>query len=389
MEEILEPEIKEAIDRWTKINKENASLAIEELSQHRECIRAKKTLHNRGDVYYVARFYYNLANAKHYKDEERAMSILEEGREWYKSVRCNYFEPFGWIYRELFFQYADTGREAKAEEVAREGVYLEFSSISSSVQYENLELYSFYPVGDHHIEDLQKFRISLSDPYTFNDPVDCPVFEWLKQQEMLEYPERIRLIRKMYSDIRIRCFVSSPPFHSLPNLFPKASSFVQEYGNILMWSHYADSHKGYCVKYRFVENFFGSDNRGSSVLFLDKVKYILDMNVSKSKMQINLEESFFVKHKSWDYEQEMRLIYFDKDETSDSYHKVPMLDGMITDIYFGVHCKESDKLRIIEALRGKKVQYHQMEVDPEHLYSLKEVPIDPSTYERKEQLYGG
>ena len=54
---------------------------------------------------------------------------------------------------------------------------------------------------------------------------------------------------------------------------------------------------------------------------------------------------------------------------------------MITDIYFGVHCKESDKLRIIEALRGKKVQYHQMEVDPEHLYRLKEVPIDPSTYE--------
>ena len=103
MEEILESEIKEAIDRWTKINKENASLAIEELSQYRECIRAKKTLHNRDDVNYVGHFYYNLAYAKHYEDEERAVSILEEGREWYKNVRCNYFKPFGCIYRELFF----------------------------------------------------------------------------------------------------------------------------------------------------------------------------------------------------------------------------------------------------------------------------------------------
>ena len=77
----------------------------------------------------------------------------------------------------------------------------------------------------------------------------------------------------------------------------------------------------------------------------------------------------------------MRLIYYDRKSTPADYVKFPLLKDMITDIYFGVHCKESDKLRIIEALRGKKVQYHQMEVDPEHLYRLKEVPIDPSTYE--------
>lgn len=103
------------------------------------------------------------------------------------------------------------------------------------------------------------------------------------------------------------------------------------------------------------------------------------MNVLRD---ITIQDAFFTKHESWSYEHEMRLIYFDKDETSDSYHKEPMLDGMITDVYFGVRCEDSDKRRIIEALKGRTVKYHQMEVDPEHLYRLEEVPIDPSTYER-------
>ena len=103
--------------------------------------------------------------------------------------------------------------------------------------------------------------------------------------------------------------------------------------------------------------------------------------MSVLKEQITIVEAMFTKHESWYYEHEMRLIYYDKDNTPDPYQKVPMPDGMITDIYFGVNCKESDKLRIIEALKGRTVKYHQMEVDPEHLYRLKEVPIDPSTYE--------
>ena len=102
MEEILEPEIKEAIDRWTKINRENASQVIEELSQYRECIQAKKSLRE-VDINYVGRFYYKLAWAYSIcRGKESSKSILEEGQQWYKGVKGHSFknkDAFRAIYR--------------------------------------------------------------------------------------------------------------------------------------------------------------------------------------------------------------------------------------------------------------------------------------------------
>ena len=184
----------------------------------------------------------------------------------------------------------------------------------------------------------------------------------------------VELMKSIYSDIRIRCFVRNTPFPSLQELYPEPLP-IEEYGNMLMWSHYADSHRGYCVKYRLPQEFFNTANENGLVLFLAPVSYeSAIMDVLKSNLSV--QEGLFSKHKCWEYEHEMRLIYFDKDKTPDSYHKESMLDGMITDVYFGVRCEDCYKRRIIEALKGRTVKYHQMEIDPKDLYRLKAVPLD-------------
>ena len=284
------------------------------------------------------------------------------------------------MYNILWTLYVRNEMREKAEEAQRTLLYYQLKYAPNNDDYNGLVCYSFYPIGDHYIEDLLKYQISLSAPSTFNDPVDCPVFTWMERLKNLENPILAESSITAYSNVRIRCFAVNSSSHLQDDSNKDLETLISEPCNTLMWAHYADKHKGYCVKYKLSKAFFDVMNNDHSVLFGDKVEYKSDMSALNNR--ITLKEAFFTKHKSWEYEQEWRLLYFDKDETSDRYHKVPMLDGMITDIYFGVNCKESDKLRIIEALKGRTVKYHRMEVDPEHLYRLKEVPIDPSTYER-------
>lgn len=165
------------------------------------------------------------------------------------------------------------------------------------------------------------------------------------------------------------------PYHSVYNPNPDSNSFIPEYCNTLMWAHYADSHKGYCVKYEVGKKFFDNEDKNKPVLFFSNVFYVESMDLLKSKMMT--KAAFFTKNKFWGYEHEIRLIYYDKDKTPETYQKESMPEDMITDIYFGVRCEDCDKRRIIEALKGRTVKYHQMEIDPKDLYRLKAVPLDP------------
>ena len=373
--------IKASMDKFDEksICAKNASAVIGELSQWVDSTNVLS-------IDDLMPFFSKLSVGYHYNRENNtAISIINIGIEQlgdrflkYSNIKRQYFSHMSEMYFKLGWYCSLTAipKEKKEKEVGaafRNHVY--YGMLDCALSSHNFDFYAFYPAKDYHIDDLKNYRISLSNPSTFNDPVDCPIFKWLEQQiKTGNHSMIVELMKSAYSDIRIRCFVRNTPFPSLQELHPEPLS-IEEYGNMLMWSHYADSHRGYCVKYRLPQEFFNTANENSPVLFLAPMSYGSAINVLKSNLSV--QEALFSKHKCWEYEHEMRLIYYDRKSTPADYVKVPLLKDMITDIYFGVHCKESDKLRIIEALRGKKVQYHQMEVDPEHLYSLKAVPLDP------------
>lgn len=371
MEEILEPEIKEAIGRWTKINRENASQVIEELSQYRECIQAKKSLRE-VDINYVGRFYYNLAYAYHYKDIETTISILKEGYEYLKQKMEHHIdENFVRMFGELLLYSVNSKQIKEALELTCDYAHYGFSKERS---YDSIELYSFYPVKEYHIKDLRDYKISLSDPREFNDPADCPFFQWaeyLQFAETTRNPTMLEMLSIAYSNIRIRCFTRDR--HNL-----NSSDLIPGFCNTLMWSHYADSHKGYCVKYRFPNGFFYKEKEGS-VLLVHDVIYRSKMSILKESLTI--EDGFFTKHESWGYEDEVRMLYYNL-ENPPKFNKIQMWKGTITDVYFGVNCREEDMKKIIDALKNEKVQYHNMNFDPQNLYLLKNEPWTPEQLEK-------
>ena len=74
----------------------------------------------------------------------------------------------------------------------------------------------------------------------------------------------------------------------------------KEFLNTLMWAHYADSHKGICIKYHFHHSItkLAGDHNGIVAYFKD-VKYSNgEMSKYSNKDAINLEDAFFLKGKN-------------------------------------------------------------------------------------------
>ena len=137
----------------------------------------------------------------------------------------------------------------------------------------------------------------------------------------------------------------------------------KEFLNELMWAHYADSHKGICIKYKFPTDVTttGSENNNYVAYFKD-VEYTSDLKKYSKQNTINMKDAFFVKGKSWKYENELRLLYYNP-TNHDSHISLP-ISNCIEAVYFGIKCSEKDKQTIKNILKGRKcVSYKSQWID--------------------------
>ena len=103
--------------------------------------------------------------------------------------------------------------------------------------------------------------------------------------------------------------------------------------NILLWSHYADGHRGFCIE--FVRD---PDNQLGNYEITRRVQYRIDypiINPIKDDAFGNLK--FFTKASDWAYEREWRLVY-DEGDIEES-----LRDADISAIIFGLKMAESHK----------------------------------------------
>lgn len=164
--------------------------------------------------------------------------------------------------------------------------------------------YSFRRCTTYLYQALIKEQINLSSPTTFNDPFDSPIIALLNTTTEIS-----KLIRTAYlSCVKIACFVSNImlPFEKDPNNpsiivydKPKQENNVPEFQNELMWAHYADYHKGICIKYHFpnsLSNVYSKPNM--PVRYFRDVEYKEDLSVLNANDSITIRDAFLrrVKH---------------------------------------------------------------------------------------------
>jgi hypothetical protein len=253
--------------------------------------------------------------------------------------------------------------------------------------------YKYRPYTKYLIESLKDETIGLTSPTTFNDPFDCPIIELLNNDEKVS-----GLIRQAYNDcLKIACFSANT---KLPYDDDNKQKLVQEekqcgsmpeYCNELMWAHYADSHKGVCIKYHFPNSLTQlADGKDGVMCYFKDVSYSSqDLHQYSGKDSINLYDAFFLKGEKWMYENELRLLYFDINGRP-GFHSISA-KNYIEAVYFGLKCpqKHRDKIREIlkdrihekEDLRGNKTQhvieFYEMVIDKQHFGQVTARKIAP------------
>lgn len=150
-------------------------------------------------------------------------------------------------------------------------------------------------------------------------------------------------------------------------IFSLSTSYRKE----LMWSHYADNHKGFVIEYDSA--ILNKTAPLFKVLYEDDMP-VFDLEYTKIRDKPYLEQSsiiqkaFATKSKCWEYEDEYRYIY-----KHDGLQKIP--ENSISAIYFGKNMLDDRKQEMIDMLKDKNIVFNQISLVP-NKYLLESTPYE-------------
>lgn len=321
---------------------------------------------------------------------------------------------------------------------AKKAINLKYDNTPSS-------LYQYKPFNDHSLELLETDKMWLSRPTEFNDPFDCtlklatgdvsdeyfkehllePIFFRLKQSFGISIKELGKLKKKKNVDdivkeltkLYVKSLMKKYKIKITPEqranyiktqfkaykegfLDPELKEKIyvaclsETNESILMWSHYANNHKGFCIEYNFKE--LEINNPITRFIFpvlyskaiFDMKDYLPDSNkvfgnvlknylgsikeddilkglkLPESNTNLNNMVVFYnalIKYEGWAYEKEWRYVFPYQNVLGRNVHlNVPKPKA----IYLGaMACKENCK-KILEIGKERDINIYKMEIKP-------------------------
>lgn len=156
--------------------------------------------------------------------------------------------------------------------------------------------------------------------------------------------------------------------NNIIGIYSLSTSFIDK----LLWAHYANSHKGFCIEYDLdllLDNYVYENKYSFPVIYSVKPSQIALKDIpNASKNDDLIQKAFGSKSKEWEYEQEYRIITDDFGIHNYDFQAVKS-------IYFGLRMCDLQKELIIKRLRGRGIKYYQI-VQMQNKYELGAVPLD-------------
>jgi hypothetical protein len=174
-------------------------------------------------------------------------------------------------------------------------------------------MFKFRSINKYLLASLVNSELYFAQPSCLNDPFDCrvEVLRSLDNAIIKSSPENRETLMKL---------------RQMQGFFEKVQTDVSQIGvcsfslhlnNPLMWSHYANSHRGVSLMYTFPEAYFYENE--DSILGIDRVEYdsspLTDWFIRRAPSLGSFEEFgialvskiLTIKAKPWKYEGEVRI----------------------------------------------------------------------------------
>jgi hypothetical protein len=247
------------------------------------------------------------------------------------------------------------------------------------------KLYKYRSFGVNSLREICESEVYFSDPNNFNDPLDCSptlindvslgdLENLCHRMIMINYTkdradEEIRNYRYLSTEhgdykqdhevqeFYIRMIVDDVK-RQLDHMMKNRGvlSLASQWNSPLMWSHYADEHKGICIEYDIsravCEKPIIVDYKGGRGICISQIIDLIFNNAETAKKEIE-HKYFHTKAGQWGYEEEWRYIS-DRQGTSPApFH--------LSGIYFGMRCDISVVSSIVKLLYGAEYEvnfYH-------------------------------
>ncbi|WP_070888153.1 DUF2971 domain-containing protein [Pseudomonas argentinensis] len=213
-------------------------------------------------------------------------------------------------------------------------------------------LYKYQSVTEYSLKSLVEGTVWLSSPESFNDPFDCAInLDPKKLEESVAHA--VELVAKKHGtqlDNSLR-LVSAQDEAAYVQLRDSLAAQMASIGvlcltespnEILMWSHYAQYHKGFCIEYR-VDDDSLLERMARPVRYTDTYPSLSAKNLAADADENFIDICVYTKARQWSYEKEWRVV-------SPVGAKLYRAPAPISAIIFGARMPEAGKRDIYQTL---------------------------------------
>ena len=229
-------------------------------------------------------------------------------------------------------------------------------------------VYKYRGYSARALEMLIQRELYFASPKSLNDPYDCQLdIHGALGRAIQKVNNNDYLVKKITGISNVKYLLDK-----IQNDASNAGvlSFSTEANNSLMWSHYADSHSGFCVGFNLNDQFNQVDPAdniiGSTFVSYDDAdpyeEYFAGVLSSDDETSFNefwvtlLGLGMTSKSKAWQYEKEVRVI-------RKQLGPVPFDPAMLVQVIFGMNMSEHQRDTIKKVLSRSEwnhVKYYQI-----------------------------
>ncbi|ENV73778.1 hypothetical protein F946_00715 [Acinetobacter johnsonii ANC 3681] len=242
---------------------------------------------------------------------------------------------------------------ATMQETSTDEYQNQFVDIKCDDQYYYLYKHLSFDPNLYVLNLFRKLQLKFTHPDSFNDPYDCMAsieFDDIPQSNHEELQKRFS--KSIKSNLSVTCFNNNPL-------------------NMLMWSHYAQSHTGFLVEFKiphptieWVHTAFNvqpvkyqNEFPKLSLAMLNPSNFFDDAKV----MLDFVTNQYLVKSKDWQYENEFRTLAHDYDPNNFNSLLKIIPPEYISSVILGAKLEEEDlnKKEIIAAISFFNKEFKQ------------------------------